>query len=679
MDVSNRGRSDTSSRSEFDSHADTCVAGDNTVVYADTGERVRVSPFSGEYAAMTDVPIVTALTAWTDPKTGRTFILVLNQCLYFGDRLPNSLLNPNQLRANGLTVHDTPQQYDRNSTHSVMIPGTSPTTLPLRMRGVISYLDTRKPTQQERDTCVWLELTADVPWEPYSEEFADREEKATSSRSIAAAESWHLDPDDGDARVGEQYIERTIAAAQRIEHSGKLLEVSSADDQTLCDRLIACVNVHPRDSHGDGLYMAEEDDTLYPHSRETRAVAAILTKDRSGGITKEILARRWHIGLDTAHRTLQCTTQSGLRTVLHPIERRYRTRQSHLKFPTIRTKVYTDTAFSNTLSIRGFKCAQVYTTPIRFSKFYPVKSKSQAPETLMSFIHEVGCPSDLINDGALEECAGEMKKIIKTHHIRHRVTEPYSPWQNRAEGEIRELKKGIRLATRRRRSPKRLWCYAGEWVAAIRSLTAHVNPTISDRCPTEAMLGDTTDISEYAQFDWYQPVWYIDPAATFPDHKRKLGRWIGVAHDVGQAMTFWILPKSCRVIARSSVQAVSEDDLALIETQTELAELDLAIDAKIGDKVTDKNLPPDVPNPTPAVGDEDIFDGDAGEDIDPADPDATRPEADDYTPEALDEYLATDVILPHGGEAQRATVLRRKRNQDGDPVGKRNQNPILDT
>ena len=144
-------------------------------------------------------------------------------------------------------------------------------------------------------------------------------------------------------------------------------------------------------------------------------------------------------------------------------------------------------------------------------------------------------------------------------------------------------------------------------------------------------------------------------------------------------MTFWILPKSCRVIARSSVQAVSEDDLALIETQTELAELDLAIDAKIGDKVTDKNLPPDVPNPTPAVGDEDIFDGDAGEDIDPADPDATRPEADDYTPEALDEYLATDVILPHGGEAQRATVLRRKRNQDGDPIGKRNQNPILDT
>jgi hypothetical protein len=58
------------------------------------------------------------------------------------------------------------------------------------------------------------------------------------------------------------------------------------------------------------------------------------TLERGPIITKEILAKRWDIGLDTAHRTLTATTQQGIRRVLHPVERSYKTRrQSHLRFP----------------------------------------------------------------------------------------------------------------------------------------------------------------------------------------------------------------------------------------------------------------------------------------------------------------------------------------------------------
>jgi len=44
-------------RTELDSHADTCVAGANTVPLWYTDHRVSVSPFIGEYKPLQDIPI----------------------------------------------------------------------------------------------------------------------------------------------------------------------------------------------------------------------------------------------------------------------------------------------------------------------------------------------------------------------------------------------------------------------------------------------------------------------------------------------------------------------------------------------------------------------------------------------------------------------------------------------
>ena len=56
--------------------------------------------------------------------------------------------------------------------------------------------------------------------------------------------------------------------------------------------------------------------------------------------------------------------------------------------------------------------------------------------------------------------------------------------------------------------------------------------------------------------------------------------------------------------------------------------------------------------------------------------DETIPEADDYTPEAYDEYLTAEVLLPNMGTV---TKTERKRDAESNPVGKRNANPKLDT
>lgn len=60
-------------------------------------------------------------------------------------------------------------------------------------------------------------------------------------------------------------------------------------------------------------------------------------------------------------------------------------------------------------------------------------------------------------------------------------------------------------------------------------------------------------------------------------------------------------------------------------------------------------------------------------------PDATRPEADDFTPEALDEYLTMNVMMPHGGDLKMAKVIGRKRDSEGNPIRTRHSNPILDS
>jgi hypothetical protein len=59
-----------------------------------------------------DVPVATVATAYDCPTTGKTHILVINEALYFGDKMSNTLLCPNQLRANGIRVDDCPRQYN---------------------------------------------------------------------------------------------------------------------------------------------------------------------------------------------------------------------------------------------------------------------------------------------------------------------------------------------------------------------------------------------------------------------------------------------------------------------------------------------------------------------------------------------------------------------------------------
>jgi hypothetical protein len=91
---------------EMDTHADTCVLGPNFVLLHYTSRECDVSPYTEVYESVKPVPIVSGATAWTDERTGLTYILVVNEALWMPDTVTSSLINPNQLRAYGITVQD---------------------------------------------------------------------------------------------------------------------------------------------------------------------------------------------------------------------------------------------------------------------------------------------------------------------------------------------------------------------------------------------------------------------------------------------------------------------------------------------------------------------------------------------------------------------------------------------
>ena len=129
-------------RIELDSHADTVVLGSNCVVMHHTGKVYEVSPYTDEYDAITDVPVVRGATLWTDQHTNNEYILVFNEALWMVNTLTHSLINPNQLHAFGTLVQDNPYHTDPLGIE----PPPYNFEIPLHTAGTIIYADTRAPT-----------------------------------------------------------------------------------------------------------------------------------------------------------------------------------------------------------------------------------------------------------------------------------------------------------------------------------------------------------------------------------------------------------------------------------------------------------------------------------------------------------------------------------------------------
>ena len=187
--------------------------------------------------------------------------------------------------------------------------------------------------------------------------------------------------------------------------------------------------------------------------------------------------------------------------------------------------------------------------------------KGEAHETPSLLFHREGVPPTMIFDGSKEQTSSGFRRKLREADCHGRQTEPYSPWQQAAEGCIRELKRGTSRKMIKTGSPKPLWDHCLELEALVRSSTSNDIYMTNGEVPETIMTGSTADISHISEFGWYDWVMFRDNTPTYPDDKLILGRYLGPATDVGSALTAKILKSNSQFVCWSTLRHLTTEEL----------------------------------------------------------------------------------------------------------------------
>ena len=201
--------------------------------------------------------------------------------------------------------------------------------------------------------------------------------------------------------------------------------------------------------------------------------------------------------------------------MLHPsLARRYPTNDPMLRYRWMPHPVFTDTMKTGTTSKLGNVYAQVYATDFGWARCHAIPRKGDAHETLSTVFKRDGVPPKIVADGSKEQTLGKFKRKCNEADCHLVQTEPYSPWQMAAEGMIRELKKGASRKMIKTGTPKRLWDHCIELEAMIRSHTANSHFALQGEVPETIMTGQTADISNLCEYEWYEWVMVITSSSS---------------------------------------------------------------------------------------------------------------------------------------------------------------------
>lgn len=634
-------------RTELDSHADTCVVGKHALILMDFDRPVNVIGYDPSLGTTKDLRTVSAAIAYDDPETGETRVMVIHQAVHI-PTLQHNLLCPMQLRMNDVEVNETPKFLLKNpsdESHSIVCrnESESPLRIPLEIYGVTSYFPTRKPTLEEYERAEvdgsTYTLTSESPaWDPHDTTFSTQEAAMTDSLG----------------RLKVNYRQ----APYRL--FGTNVWPKENENTT---------NTRGRTPLGD-ISNIYDDTDLKDSMNESWRISSLSTSSKRQGIDAQTLAKNWGISLQKAERTLEVTTQRGVRTILHPsLSRRFRTNDRQLRYRRMTQTLYSDTLESSVKSYRGNKYAQVFGARNGWARAFPMKRKAEAHEALSLLFARDGVPPTMVVDGAKEETMGNFRKKAREADCHLKVTEYGSPWSNAAEGIIRELKRGTGRKMTETRAPKRFWDDCMELEALIKSNTVHDIYELQGQTPEAMISGQTPDISSLCEHKWYAWIKFWDTSVSFPDDKEILGRYLGPSIDIGPAMTAKILKKNGQVVHRSTYRAVTADEMKDPKMQEEMKAFDANIELKLGPGFDHEDMKddPDIETPT--------YDPYEDQENQPH----VVPDREDVQEEGYDPYTHAEVLLPSGDKMLTAKVMRPKRNRDGSMIGKGNVNPILDT
>jgi hypothetical protein len=291
-----------------------------------------------------------------------------------------------------------------------------------------------------------------------------------------------------------------------------------------------------------------------------------------------------------------------------------------------------------------------------------------------------GVPPKMIIDGSKEQVKGVFRHKLKEVNCHMHVTEPYSPWQQAAKGCIRKLKHGVSCKMIRTSAPKCLWEHCFELEGLICSHTTNDIYAMGGEVPETIMKGGTADITQICKFACYDWVMFPDIVDTiaFFDDKLTLCRYLEPATDIGLALTAKILKQSGQYVCRSTLRHLTPDEtLCMVQIAAQL-HFDNMVTKHIGRKSIPGDFPMEVLTPeyehycchTIEEGPDNAYEEGLpnNNNLDPL-----------PMPEAGDNYISAEVLLPLGSVLRQGKVISHKHDADSNTVGREHERPILNT
>ena len=268
-----------------------------------------------------------------------------------------------------------------------------------------------------------------------------------------------------------------------------------------------------------------------------------------------------YVNADIMKATFAATTQLGTKDVRYPMRRHYKSRFPGANVNRIRETFSTDTMFSSKPAIGGNTCVQLFVgNTSTFTAAYGMKRESEGIEALQDFVNQVGAPECIRRDNSKMQNSEAWTKYERKMQINSEMTEPHNQQMNPAERRIQTVKKGVNALMDRKGTPHFMWYECILFYISILNMSCL--DRLQGRNAYEVAFGHSVDISAYIQYEWWEPVYYLetdDP--SFPHSKEKLGYFCGVAENTGELLTFKLyVPDTHQIIHRSVLRSAANDD-----------------------------------------------------------------------------------------------------------------------
>ena len=507
------------------------LAGDDVkiICYHDPPRYIDVSGINSH--KVEDLQIVTA--GGVAPSQRGPVIIILHQYAYLGKG--NSVHSCIQLESYKNKVDDRAMVH--GGTQTITTPDGY--VHPLNFVNGLAYLPLRPFTNNEWKTLPHVIWTSDERWDPSS-----------SDQSLTNIENWGdkyntLPENNNDIHFNEygEYVIPTRAYDPHNYHEN----LQHVLDMNRFEIIINKLQLHLHQGNNANIHLKHQD-------------------------IQEMKPYLLHMDDEIIKNTIKATTQYG-RTNSNALQLKqtYRTPFPACNVTRRNEPVATDTVYSNSPAIDdGSTLAQIFVgRETLVIDIYPIKTEKQFIQTLQENIRRRGAMDILISDRGKVEVSKQCHNILRAYCIKDWQSEPHYQHQNFAERKYSQIKPLVNRLLNSTGAPPEIWLLALEHVARVLNHTA--NKTLRWRTPLQALTGIRPDISSIMIYQFWEKVYYKDINADFPsDSSEKLGRFVGVADNVGHALTYKVLSTEEKIIFRSRLRSATHTDLKnkILEPET---------------------------------------------------------------------------------------------------------------